>query len=256
MNLHDADEYCRQKSAPAGGSFYYSILFYPEHLRRDLRALHALGIELEEIITECSDPGVMRVKFAWWQDEIIRLYQNTARHPVSRALANVIARHDLQQKQLQEIIRNVEELVVMTPPPVWQEALMVFARGPGRVWQLSARICGRQEPESKTLMLAGEMGGLFSWFHLLRQPARSGTGPAAQCTPHERSLLLQDIQKTLTHHCAVFPDADRHRLLHILIMGHIISRTCGAILRNDRLQALTPLRKLWIAWRLQRRYHS
>ena len=45
MNLHDADEYCRQKSVPAGGSFYYSILYYPEHLRRDLRALHALGTE-------------------------------------------------------------------------------------------------------------------------------------------------------------------------------------------------------------------
>ena len=254
MNLHDADEYCRQKSAPAGSSFYYSILFYPEHLRRDLRALHALGIELEEIITECSDPGVMRVKFAWWQDEIMRLYQNAARHPVSRALANVIARHDIQQQQLQEIIRNVEGLAVMTLPPVRQEALVLFARGPGRVWRLSARICGHRE--SETIILAGEMGGLFSWLHLLRQPARSGTGPAAQCTPHERSILIPDIQKTLIHHCAVFPDVDRHRQLHILIMGHIISKTCEAILRNGKFQALTPLRKLWIAWRLQRRYRA
>lgn len=252
MNLHDADEYCRQKSAPAGGSFYYSILFYPEHLRRDLRALHALGIELEEIMTECSDPGVMRMKYAWWQDEIMRLYQNTARHPVSRALADVIGRHDLQQQQLQEIIRNVEQLAAMTQTPARQEALMLFASGPGLIWRLSARICGHQEPE--TLTLAGEMGGLFSWFHILRQPVRPGTVPATLFTPRERSLLIQDIQKTLTHHCAVFPAVDRRRQLHILIMGHIISTTCEAFLRNARFQALTPLRKLWIAWRLQRRY--
>ena len=254
MNLHDADEYCRQKSVPAGGSFYYSILYYPEHLRRDLRALHALGMELEEIITECSDPGVMQIKFAWWQDEIMRLYQNMARHPVSRALANMIGRHDIQQHQLQEIIRNVGQLAAMTQTPSMPEALMLFGRGPGLVWRLSAKICGHREPE--TMTLSGEMGGLFSWFHILRQPARSGTGPAAQCTPQERSLLLHDIQKTLTHHCAVFPAADRHRQLHILIMGHIISKTCEAILRNGKFQALTPLRKLWIAWRLQRRYRA
>jgi phytoene synthase len=254
MNLHDADEYCRQKAAPPGGSFYYSILFYPEHLRRDLRALHALGIELEEIITECSDPGVMRIKFAWWQDEIMRLYQHAARHPVSRALANVITRHDIQQHQLQEIISNVEQLTAMTQPPSMQEVLMMFGKGPGLVWRLSAKICGHQKPE--TMTLAGEMGGLFSCFHILQQPARSGTGPAAQCTPQERSLLIQDIQKMLTHYCAVFPAADRYRQLHILIMGHIIAGTCEKIQRNGKLQALTPLKKLWMAWRLQRRYRS
>ena len=254
MNLHDADEYCRQKSAPAGGNFYYSILYYPEHLRRDLRALHALGIELDEIITECSDPGVMRMKYAWWQDEIMRLYQNKARHPVSRALTNMVARQDVQQDQLQEIILNTERLSALTQTPHFQEALVLFAGGPGLVWRLSARICGHHEPE--TLTLAGEMGGMYSWFHILQQPARSGAGPAGQCPPHERSFQLDDIRKTLTHHCAVFPETDRHRQLHILIMGHIISRTCEAILRNGRLRSLAPLRKLWMGWRLQRRYRA
>ena len=251
MNLHEADEYCRQKAAPAGGSFYYSILFYPERLRRDLRALHALDVELEEIITECSDPGVMRMKYAWWHDEIMRLYQNAARHPVSRALANVIARHDLQQYQLQDIINNVEQLAAMPQSHSVQEALALFGKGPGLVWRLSAGICGHETPESLTL--AGEMGGRFSWFHNL-QRARSGMNPAAQYAPHERRLQIHDILTTLTHHCAVFPPADRHRLLHILIMAQIIIRSCEAVLRNNRFQALTPLRKLWIAWRLHRRY--
>lgn len=254
MNLHDADEYCRQKAAPAGGSFYYSILYYPELLRRDLRALHALGIELEEIITECSDPGVMRMKCAWWQDEITRLYQQAARHPVTRALANVIARHDLQQHQLQEMIHNVEQLAIMAQAPAMQETLPLFASGPGMIWRLSARICGHQEPVTTTL--AGEMGGLFAWFHLLQHPARSGMGLVAQCTPHERDVLFQDIQQKLMRYCAVFPEADRHRQMHILIMAHIISRTCEKIQRTGRFQTLTPLRKLWMAWRLQRRYRA
>lgn len=183
----------------------------------------------------------------------MRLYQNAARHPVSQALANVITRHDLQQHQLQEIISNIEQLAAMTQPPTMQEALMLYASGPGRLWRLSAQICGHQEPN--TLTLAGDMGGLCSWFHILQYSSRPGTGPAAQCaSPPERSLLMQDIQKTLTHHCTVFPPADRYHQLHILIMAHIISRTCEAILRKGGSQALTPLRKLWIAWRLQRRY--
>jgi phytoene synthase len=248
MDLHDADEYCRQKTAPAGSGFYYSILFYPEQQRRDLRALHALGIELEEIITECSDPGVVQMKCAWWHDEIMRLYQNAARHPVTRALADVISRQDIPQVQLQEIINFVAQ-AAMTPPP---EIVSLSGTGPGLVWQLSASICGYEIPES--MALAGEMGGQFSWFNNL-QRVGTGLNPATRLTDPERRLQIHNIHKTLSHHCAVFPRADRHRLLHVLIMAHIIIRTCESILRNDTSPVLTPLRKLWIAWRLHRRYH-
>lgn len=258
MNRHSADEYCRHKAAPPGSSFYYSILFYPEPLRRDLSALHAFGIELEEIITECADPGVMRMKFAWWRDEITRLYQHAARHPVSLALEDVITRHGIQLQQLLHLINNLELLGTLPPPRNWQELQKLLQGGPGHLWQLSAEICGHQEPA--TIGLAVKMGSLFSCFQILQQAAVGGTGSAQQLSSFDRIACIRQIQEQLEHHCATLPAADRPRQLHLLIMGAIISKTCQKILHISKGQqqrlALTPLRKLWIAWRLQRRYRS
>jgi len=247
MNRQDADAYCRNRAAPPGSSFYYSTLYYPDPLRRDLHALHALGTELEVILEECSDPGVMHMKLSWWGDEITRLYQHAARHPVSLALDSVISRHGIQEPQLLQLIHNFAPLIALPQHRTWQERLPDLARGPGLVWRLSAEICGHLAAE--TPMLAAETGGLISCFHLLQQSA-----------PPEPALAVQirGIQERLEHNCGIFPATDRYRQLHVLIMGHIISNTCREFLRNDRLQdrrlALTPLRKLWIAWRLQRRY--
>ena len=255
MNLLSADEYCRHKTAPPGSSFYYSILFYPERLRRDLRALHAFGIELEEILTECSDAGVMRMKLAWWQDEIARLYQHAARHPVSLALENVLSRHDIQQHQLSQVVSKIEQLAVMSQPLPWESLLMQLADGPGLVWQLAAELCGYQEAE--TITLAVDMGSLFAWFQTLQKPPLAGPVIALQTNSLDRPMHIRRIQERLEHHCTIFPMADRHRQLHIFIMGHIISRTCQEILRKNQQgqrPALTPLRKLWMAWRLYRRY--
>ena len=257
MNRHSADEYCRHKSAPPGSSFYYSILFYPGQLRRDLSALHAFGVELEEIIAECADPGVMRMKFAWWRDEITRLYQHAGRHPVSLALEDVLTRHDIQLQQLLQLINNMELLGGLPSPRNWRELQKLLEGGPGHLWRLSAEICGHQEQE--TTGLAVKMGSLFSCFQILQQAAVGDTGPALQISSFDRIAQIRTIREQLELHCATLPAADRPCQLHLLIMGAIISKTCQEILHDSTLQqqrlALTPLRKLWIAWRLRRRYH-
>jgi len=179
----------------------------------------------------------------------MRLYRHAARHPVSFALDNVITRHGIQESQLQQLINNFEPLIALPQPLPWQELLLIFSRGPGEVWRLSTEICGHQAPE--TPALAVDTGSLISCFHLLQRTPP----PAAALTDRMRG-----IQERLEHNCDIFPPADRHRQLHVLTMGKIISKTCLEILRKDSLQdyrlALTPLRKLWIAWRLHRRYRN
>ncbi|MGH8119271.1 MAG: squalene/phytoene synthase family protein [Gammaproteobacteria bacterium] len=247
MNPRSADEYCRNKAAPPGSSFYYSTLFLPEPLRRDLHALHALGTELEGVLEECSDPGVMHMKLSWWQDEITRLYQHAARHPVSHALENVVSRHGIQETQLLQVINNYAQLIPMPQPQSLEELVLQFSGGTGMVWRLAAEICGHQAPETPTL--AAATGCLISCFQLLQRTA-----------PPDAVNQIRGIQEQLEHHGDIFPEADRHRQLHVLVMGQIISRTCREILRGDetrgRRLALSPLRKLWIAWRLHRRYRN
>ena len=48
------DEYCQNKSAQSGSSFYYSFLFLPKERRRAITALYAFCREVDDAV---DDPG-------------------------------------------------------------------------------------------------------------------------------------------------------------------------------------------------------
>src|SRR2546422_492320 len=81
------DEYCQQKAAASGSSFYYSFLFLSPKRRRAITALYAFCREVDEVVDETPDPQVAGAKLAWWRAEIANLAAGKAQHPVSRALA-------------------------------------------------------------------------------------------------------------------------------------------------------------------------
>ena len=70
------DEYCQQKAAQSGSSFYYSFLFLPPERRRAITALYAFCREVDDIVDECTDVGVARTKLAWWRDQVAAIYDD------------------------------------------------------------------------------------------------------------------------------------------------------------------------------------
>ncbi len=51
------DEYCQQKAAQSGSSFYYSFLFLPPERRRAITALYAFCREVDDVVDECCAPS-------------------------------------------------------------------------------------------------------------------------------------------------------------------------------------------------------
>src|ERR1043166_2250572 len=97
------EEYCQQKAAQSGSSFYYSFLFLPPERRRAITALYAFCREVDDVVDECTDVEVARTKLAWWRTEVAAIYAGQPRHPVAQALATVITSIRLPQERLQEI---------------------------------------------------------------------------------------------------------------------------------------------------------
>ena len=64
------DQYCQEKAAKGGSSFYYSFLFLPPEKRRAITALYAYCREVDDVVDECSDTDLARAKLAWWRQEI------------------------------------------------------------------------------------------------------------------------------------------------------------------------------------------
>src|SRR5215204_2308307 len=102
------DEYCQEKAAASGSSFYYSFLFLPPERRQAITALYAFCREVDDAVDETSDPTVARGKLAWWRTEVGSLYEGNPSHPVTRALAAALTRFKLPCEQLLEIIDGME----------------------------------------------------------------------------------------------------------------------------------------------------
>src|SRR3970040_120577 len=102
------DQYCQQKAAASGSSFYYSFLFLPPERRRAITALYAFCREGDDAGDEGSDGQRAAVKLAWWRAEIATLCAGKPQHPVTRALEPFKDRFAVSPERLSEIIDGME----------------------------------------------------------------------------------------------------------------------------------------------------
>ena len=79
-------EYCQEKAAKSGSSFYYAFLFLPPDRRLAITALYAFCREVDDVVDECTDTSIARIKLAWWRTQVDAMYQDKAEHPVTQAL--------------------------------------------------------------------------------------------------------------------------------------------------------------------------
>ncbi len=78
-------EYYIQKTVKPGSTLYYSLLKSVEPAKSCLIYVFAFWQEVQQIVLECQDPGVARVKLMWWKEEVTK-YQHQPRHPILKAL--------------------------------------------------------------------------------------------------------------------------------------------------------------------------
>ena len=268
------DEYCQQKAAASGSSFYYSFLFLPPERRRAITALYAFCREVDDIADEVQDAEVARTKLAWWRTEVANLFAGHPAHPVTRALEPFATRFGLDAGRMNEIIDGMEMDLVQHRYADFDGLKRYCHRVAGVVGQLSASIFGFKNPA--TLEYAESLGIAFQLTNIIRDVgedarrdrvylpaedlARFGLNAediiARRDGPAFRDLMQMQYERATTffeHAFARLPAEDRDTQKAGLIMAAIYRKLLEEI-RRDRFAvleqriALTPLRKLWIAW--------
>lgn len=272
-------EYCQQKAAQSGSSFYYSFLFLPDNQRRAMTALYAFCREVDDVVDECLDVAVARVKLHWWRDEIHRLFAGAPQHPVTKALAEPIKHFKLPAEHFLEIIDGMEMDLDYNSYPSFKELSLYCHRVASMVGIMSVEIFGYENKE--TLKYAHELGMAFQLTNILRDigediqrgrlyiPAdemarfnvTSDDIAQKRMTDNVRQLLQFQAQRAQEYYSLAFshlPDVDRYRQRSGIIMAAIYQTLLTEIgkanyqVLTQRI-ALTPIRKLWIAWRTNRR---
>lgn len=271
----DPHQYCQDKAAASGSSFYYSFLFLPPERRRAITALYAYCREVDDVVDECTDPGVARTKLAWWREELKRLFAGQPQHPVTRALADVIGPFGISEEQLATVIDGMAMDLDYNRYPDFDTLKVYCHRVAGVVGLMSARIFGYSD--ERTLGYAADLGLAFQLTNIIRdvgedarrnrvylpldELARHGIDVSqiihGKDSPAFRALMTEQVERALATYeqaHAKLPAADRKPQLPGLIMSAIY-RTLLEEIRADGCRvlthrtALTPLRKLWIAWK-------
>jgi phytoene synthase len=269
------DEYCREKAAASGSSFYYSFLYLPPERRRAITALYAFCREVDDVVDETHDPQLAATKLAWWRAEIANLFEGKPQHPVAKALQPFIDRFSISKEKLGEIIDGMEMDLTQTRYLDWTGLERYCYRVAGVVGLLAAGIFGYGNP--RTLEYARNLGIAFQLTNIIRDVGEDARKnriylpmddlkkfgvPAADIlnareTAELRKLLEFEAERAKEYYRKAFealPAPDRRAQRPGLIMAAIYRTLLDEIERDGfrvlkTRTSLTPLRKFWIAWK-------
>lgn len=269
------DEYCQQKAVQSGSSFYYSFLFLPAERRRAITALYAFCREVDDTVDECTDVSIARNKLAWWRKEIKAMLDGAPTHPVTKALEPHMQVYSLDGKHLLAIIDGMEMDLDQTRYLDYAGLKRYCWHVAGVVGILSASIFGVTRPE--TLQYAEKLGLAFQLTNIIRdvgEDARKGriylpvnelqqfNVTAADILNARHSENFEKLMRFQTDRAkavyaeafALLPREDRRAQRPGLIMAAIYRTLLDEIERDgfhvlSQKISLTPIRKLWLAWK-------
>ena len=268
-------QYVQDKAARSGSSFYYSFLFLPAGRRRAIMALYAFCREVDDVVDECNDISIASTKLAWWRQEIERVANGQPTHPVGLALQAAGKQFNLPGEQLLEIVDGMEMDLQQTRYLDFKGLSLYCYRVASVVGLLAAEIFGARDRQ--TQKYAHDLGMAFQLTNIIRdigEDARRGRiyipmdelkrfdVPAtdilnARYSDNFTALMkfqTERAEKYYAQAIAQLPDVDRRNQRPGLIMAAIY-RTLLDEIRRENFQvlhqriALTPVRKLWIAWK-------
>ena len=276
------EQYCQDKAAASGSSFYYSFLFLPADTRRAITALYAFCREVDDIADGAGEPiaenMVARQKLDWWRQEIGRVFEEKAQHPVGRELQRLVKPYRLQATRFDDIIDGMRMDLTQTGYADMAALERYCYRAAGAVGLIAIRLFGYKEPATE--QYARDLGQALQLTNIIRdvrEDARRGRvylprDLLAEHGVNESSLLqgrdsepLRLALRELSGRAEAcyqsayqaLPEADRWNQRGGIIMGEIYH----ALLRRMRdsdfnvmagRARLPMLRKLFIAWRTAR----
>ena len=271
------EDYVQQKAAASGSSFYYAFLFLPAQKRAAITAFYAFCREVDDVVDEATDTGVAAAKLAWWQTEVAQSFAGQPSHPVMKALQPHTTEFAIEQRHLQAVIDGCQMDLNQTrylDYPGLQRYCHLVA---GEVGEVAALIFGQTDPQ--TTAYAHTLGQALQLTNIIRdvgEDARRGriylplnelqqfgvkAADILNRTYSDGFTALMNFQASRAHGLydqalALLPAADLRAQKPGLMMASIY-RALLAEIERDGFQvlhqriSLTPLRKFWLAWKVQ-----
>jgi phytoene synthase len=270
-------QYVQQKAAASGSSFYYAFLFLPAPKRAAITAFYAFCREVDDVVDDMVDASVAQTKLAWWQSEVAKSFAGQPSHPVMQALMPQTVTFGIEQRHLQAVIEGCQMDLEQTRYLDFIGLQRYCHLVAGVVGEVAARIFG--QTQAQTTEYAHTLGQALQLTNIIRDVGEDAMRGRIYLPVNElkqfdvkahevlkrsysdRFTALMRFQAERAHGLydqalALLPAEDRRAQKPGLMMASIYR----ALLREieaDNFQVLhqrihlTPLRKMWLAWKVQ-----
>ncbi|MDO9164505.1 MAG: presqualene diphosphate synthase HpnD [Rhodoferax sp.] len=271
------EHYVQQKAAATGSSIYYAFLILPKPRRAAITAFYAFCREVDDVVDEMVDAGVAGTKLAWWQSEVAQAFAGQPSHPVMQALMPHVANYKIEQRHLQAVIEGCQMDLAQTrylDYPGLQRYCHLVA---GIVGEVAANIFG--QTQAQTTAYAHKLGQALQLTNIIRDVGEDALRGRIYLPVNElqqfdvkaheilkrsysdrftalMKFQAQRAQGLYDEALALLPQADRRAQKPGLMMASIYRALLTEIERDNfqvlhQRVSLTPLRKLWLAWKVQ-----
>lgn len=279
-------DYVQQKAAASGSSFYYAFLFLPPERRAAITAFYAFCREVDDVVDEVSDPAVAQTKLAWWRREVAQSFAGSPTHPVMKALMPMCKPYDIESRHLMAVIdgcqmdleqnryldfANLQRYCHLVAGVVGEVAAHIFGQTQVRTTEYAHRLglafqltniirdVGEDAVRGRIYLPVNELQSFNVKAHELLQRGKSAGEDRADFNRRFTALMQFQCARALQLYgdaLALLPEADRRAQKPGLMMASIY-RTLLQEIAADPMPvltqrvSLTPLRKFWLAWKVQ-----
>ena len=270
-------DYVQQKAAASGSSFYYAFLFLPPQRRAAITAFYAFCREVDDVVDEVQDPTVAAQKLHWWQIEVQSSFAGNPQHPVMKALMPLTGEFGITGQHLQDVIAGCQMDLNQTRYLDFAGLQRYCHLVAGVVGEVAARIFGQSQDE--TTHYAHQLGLAFQLTNIIRDVGEDAfrgriylpVNELQQFEVSAKDILerrdsaafqalmafqYERAQGLYAQALADLPAADWRSQKPGLMMASIYRtllveiQAAGFPVLRQRV-ALTPLRKFWLAWKMQ-----
>ncbi|MCX8520673.1 MAG: presqualene diphosphate synthase HpnD, partial [Rhodoferax sp.] len=245
--------------------------------RAAITAFYAFCREVDDVVDNTSDPGVAATKLAWWKSEVTQSFAGHPSHPTLQALMPHVQPYGIRAQQLLDVIDgcqlDLQQTRYLDYPGLQRYCHLVA----GVVGEVAARIFG--QTDNATTAYAHTLGQALQLTNIIRDVGEDALRNRIylpvnelqrfEVKAHEilqrsysnRFSALMQFQAQRAHSLydqamTLLPAADRRTQKPGLMMASIY-RTLLREIEADNFQVLhqritlTPVRKLWLAWKVQ-----